>query len=307
MSHFTRQYPSAVRLEKMNPNHDETGRFSSGSATGNAVKHFNEAKLHDIAAKTTVGEVSAAHLAASAAHSKAGSEYDYASKMYRSDGLIADSAVRDAEVMGAKANDLSKTAKIVDGSSLSALYASVAKPDGGFTYQPTSGHQPTKGYALSIYPDRSVAMDATKISSQDLVDYAAKNSDLFVKSDHYMGAWHDPETGKVFLDVSVVKTDEKEAIALALKHDQIAYFDLGNFKSVTVKKEYGNGQGQAEAGPASGGRLSGRDPGTHRDHVQAPDGQGHDSGRDEVRKGQAGPKSRRVGLSRFVSTTHQGG
>jgi len=119
-------------------------------------------------------------------------------------------------------------------SALQAMYDRVSQPDGGFTYQPTTGSEPKEGFALSIYPERSFAKAAKDFTFDDLVKYAVENKDVFTKKDHYLGAWHDPASGQVFLDVSMVTKDAKVAEALCQKHDQIAYFDLGQMKSVTV-------------------------------------------------------------------------
>jgi adenylylsulfate kinase-like enzyme len=129
----------------------------------------------------------------------------------------------------------------VNESKLKDLYSRISKPDGGFTYQPVSDSEPSSGFALSIYPSRSFAKDVKELSFDDLVSYAIRNRDLFEKSDHFLGAWHDPETGKVFLDISVVTNDVDKAEQLARQHDQIAYFDLGTGKSVTVNREATSG------------------------------------------------------------------
>lgn len=124
---------------------------------------------------------------------------------------------------------------------LHEIYREVSKPDGGFTYQPVTEHSPTKGFAVSPYPERSFAKPVKDFTFSDLVDYAIKNRDAFANRDHYLGGWHDPASGKVFLDVSVVKTNRKEAHALALAKDQIAYFDLETFESVTVNEKATSG------------------------------------------------------------------
>jgi hypothetical protein len=124
---------------------------------------------------------------------------------------------------------------------LTEMFGRVQKPDGGFTYSPSHKSEPTEGYALSIYPDRSFAVDAKDLKLKHLVDYAIKNKDLLHQPGNHIGAWHDAGTGKVFLDVSMVTHDEKQAHTLALKHDQIAYFDLKKGASVTVNRSATSG------------------------------------------------------------------
>lgn len=122
-----------------------------------------------------------------------------------------------------------------------SLMSRLTEPDGGFTYQPLTGDEPKEGFAVSPYPDRSFAKGWEDFTSDDLARYAKRNKDLFKKSGHYMGAWHDPESGKVFLDVSIVSKDARVANRLALAHDQIAYFDLKTGKSITVNKHATSG------------------------------------------------------------------
>jgi hypothetical protein len=136
------------------------------------------------------------------------------------------------------------------GGELRGLLDRVGKPDGGFTYSPTLRTEPTEGYALSIHPERSAVVDAETIKLKDLAEFVAKNRDLLSKEGNHFGAWHDPESGKVFLDVSTVTPDPKVAESLALKHDQIAYFDLKRGQSVTVKgTAHGPQASAASVGP----------------------------------------------------------
>lgn len=122
-----------------------------------------------------------------------------------------------------------------------ALFSKITKPDGGFTYQPLTDQEPKAGFAVSPYPDRSFAKPAQALKFADLVGYAKKNKDLLKQQDHYIGAWHDPDSGTVYLDVSVMADDEAKAAKLALEKDQIAYFDLAHGKSVTVNKSATSG------------------------------------------------------------------
>lgn len=124
---------------------------------------------------------------------------------------------------------------------MQSMLSRVAEKDGGFTYQPLSDREPKGGYAVSIYPDRSFAKDVNALQFADLKRYVRANKDLLSQPDHFIGAWHDPETDKVYLDISIVSDDEKKAADLASRHDQIAYFDLGKGASVTVNRSATSG------------------------------------------------------------------
>jgi len=132
----------------------------------------------------------------------------------------------------AKAEDDER--KIVPREDIRELFERVAAPDGGFTYQPVSDKSPKGGYVVSPYPNASKAFDLSDFRPGDLMGYYAKHRDTFRNPGHFLGAWHDKESGKVFLDISVVKKTRGEASRVALAKDQIAYFDLAAMKSVTV-------------------------------------------------------------------------
>lgn len=117
-------------------------------------------------------------------------------------------------------------------------------PDGGFTYDPRTDAEPTEGFALSVHPERSkVFASASEVTKQALAEYTIKNWDLLSQSGNHIGGWNDPQTGKVYLDVATVKPTAAEAEALALNHDQIAYFDLKAGKSIDVNRAAKSGQG----------------------------------------------------------------
>jgi hypothetical protein len=124
----------------------------------------------------------------------------------------------------------------------------VRQPDGGFTFNPVTGASASSGYAVSPYPERSQVMDISKMSDKAIRSavnaYGVKNKDIISKPGVFVGGWHDPENkGKVYLDISVVTKTAAAAERLALKHDQIAYFDFQTFQSVTVNKDAKSGQG----------------------------------------------------------------
>lgn len=115
-----------------------------------------------------------------------------------------------------------------------SLVERISAPDSGFTYSMVTGHEPKTGYVLSIHKDREQALPLDKVTLDTLIDYTQKNADLLTKPENYLGAWHDPESHKVFLDVSSVTQDAQEAAKLAKEFQQLAYFDLGTMSSVPV-------------------------------------------------------------------------
>lgn len=128
---------------------------------------------------------------------------------------------------------------------LSPFVERLKAPDGGFTYSPTTTAEPKTGYAVSPYPERSRVFTAEEFAQQPtklVMQYVVQNWDVLQQPEHYLGGWHDPESGKIFLDISIVKATPEAATATALAHDQIAYFDLDKKQSVDVNRAAKSGQ-----------------------------------------------------------------
>lgn len=120
-----------------------------------------------------------------------------------------------------------------------------SEADGGSTFNPYTNESPQAGFCYSPYPERSKefnSIDELSISTYN--NYLEDNSDLLSKDNHYIGTWNDPATGKIYLDISVNTLDAKEARQQCKDKDQIAYFDLQDFNSVTVDQNATSGQGK---------------------------------------------------------------
>ena len=144
---------------------------------------------------------------------------------------------------------------------LRSVLNDLLKPDGGFTYSLTTRTSPTDGFSLSLHKDREKVLDVKTLTLMDLDAFAKANSDLLRQSGNYFGAWHNPEDGKVYLDISTVVPEAAEAQRLGKLHDQIAYFDLAHFTSVPVQKQESYGEEETDAplsGVEGGGTLRGR-------------------------------------------------
>ena len=107
-------------------------------------------------------------------------------------------------------------------------------PDGGYTRHPNTGREESIGFFVSPYPDREVAIPVDRLRPIDILRFGKANADLLRMDYHYEGAWHDPETGIVSLDVSVKTLDAAEARRLAEQHQQVAFFDAQTGASVEV-------------------------------------------------------------------------
>ena len=168
------------------------------------------------------------------------------------------------------------------GMKLRSLYSRMVEPGGGFTYNPRSGTEPTTGLAVSIHPERSAVFDPKTVRTADLFHYVANNADLLAQDGSHLGAWNDPDSGKLFLDVTHVLPESSPDAArqLCLDHDQIAYFRLSDFTTITVNRDAKSGgvvkheqartvadarQGHAGRTSPSGGAAMGKADGQEND------------------------------------------
>lgn len=107
------------------------------------------------------------------------------------------------------------------------------EPDGGYTYNPRTAKDVTKGFAVATHEDRGrVLTNAKSAGASDVSSFAEANSDLLAEPRNMLGGWHDPDTGKAHLDISEVFDDRDEAIAVGRKHNQISIMDLSTFETI---------------------------------------------------------------------------
>lgn len=114
-----------------------------------------------------------------------------------------------------------------------SLTDAVTVPDGGFTVEPATGRDVTGGYAVSVHPEceRVIATP----SEADLATYVIDHAPTLSQPGRRFGGWHDPDTGLVHLDVSLVVESLDEALALARDNNQLAVFDLTMLASISVR------------------------------------------------------------------------
>lgn len=118
-----------------------------------------------------------------------------------------------------------------------ALQRSIAGSvkNGGATIAPASGALVTSGYAVSTergLEKQVPAADFEKNPATHVLDYMAANREALAKPGAVLGLWQD--SGKYFIDVSMVEPDREKAMALGRANDQLAIFDLGKGETVTL-------------------------------------------------------------------------
>lgn len=116
---------------------------------------------------------------------------------------------------------------------LIAMADALSVPDGGFTVDPRDGSNVRHGYAVSVHPEHEHVITGP-VTVGDLVDYVAHAADCLSLPGRVLGGWRDPQTGHVFLDVSVVSENLSDALILATASNQIAIFDFVTMCSLPV-------------------------------------------------------------------------
>lgn len=129
------------------------------------------------------------------------------------------------------------------------IFTRVKSPDGGGTITKDGRQSPISGFCYSPYPEISQCYNSAeefapdqKTLQNNLIKFYNKNKSYFKDSNSFIGFWNDPETGKVYLDVSKVTDDAANARSECKQHDQIAFFDLQSYESVTVDPNAKSGQ-----------------------------------------------------------------
>lgn len=105
-----------------------------------------------------------------------------------------------------------------------------ATEKGGTTFNVASGKslsQKDPLYVVSIYPDRSVILGpGQKLTPEQVASFIKANQDLLSDKNNSVGTWKDPESGKVYLDVSWTTPNRALAEYGGWKYNQKAIWDV---------------------------------------------------------------------------------
>lgn len=152
---------------------------------------------------------------------------------------------------------LSKFAKRIKGNdseveNLRDLLKDLKSPDGGATMSISFNSKekaivPTVGFCASPYPEYSKVLNSVKeVNHLTLLKYMdsldGRGQDILLEKDVYIGLWNDPNSGKIYLDISKRYITSEDARIACEQNDQIAYFDLQMLESVEVNSKAKSGQ-----------------------------------------------------------------
>lgn len=102
-------------------------------------------------------------------------------------------------------------------------------PGEGFTYSPFNREHRKTGYAVSIYPERSDVIDAKDLTQERVEKFVENNKDLLTRAENSVGGWYDPESKKVYLDVSFTTPSRELAEFAGKEYNQKAIGDLAKY------------------------------------------------------------------------------
>lgn len=148
------------------------------------------------------------------------------------------------EVSSSRAGDVIEMVTAVRIVTLVAMADALTVPDGGFSIDPRTGADTSRGFAVSVHPECERMFDRD-ITADDLFVYLVEMAGTLSLPDRVWGGWRDPATGHVFLDVSVVVDSRIRALTLAAAHDQRAIFDFSACASIPTVPAAGKGQNDA--------------------------------------------------------------
>ncbi|WP_144024019.1 hypothetical protein [Amycolatopsis keratiniphila] len=119
---------------------------------------------------------------------------------------------------------------------LAELAAACDVPDGGFTVDPITGVTPRAGFAVSVHPQYEHVTDAPATAA-DLAAYLTRHAPILTVAGRAFGGWHNPDNGRVYLDVSIVVPTLAEALDHGRAARQLSVYDLAIGACIDVPAE----------------------------------------------------------------------
>lgn len=132
-------------------------------------------------------------------------------------------------------------------SDIKSVLSGIHTPSAGATISLQNNNSvkiPVVGFCASPYPEFSKVYESSQeLNALEIFEFIESvDPGIFEQEETYIGIWNDPETGKVYLDVSKRYFTAEDARIACENNDQIAYFDLQTFESVDVDREAKSGQ-----------------------------------------------------------------
>lgn len=108
--------------------------------------------------------------------------------------------------------------------------------EGGCTIS-TNGTVPVTGYALSEHKEHEEIIPIADFTSQHVENFRTEHEELLARPNSYIGGWFNEDNDTVYLDISTVLPERREAMARARGARQAAIWDLGKLEEIRVEKD----------------------------------------------------------------------
>ena len=115
-----------------------------------------------------------------------------------------------------------------------------ATEKGGYSVNLPTGTTPAEGLMMGKYanvdPRNMVLEPGQRLSESEVSDFVKRNIDALSKEENYMGTWKDPESSKVYLDVSrrFEPGEVRKATKFGERTGQLAGYNVGEGASFPV-------------------------------------------------------------------------
>lgn len=117
---------------------------------------------------------------------------------------------------------------------LAKTVAVLQRTHGGFTYSLYRGNLAgTAGYAVAVFPHRSVVFNGTATERQ-LAQFVQDNLGLLQDPQLNLGGWYDRRSSQTYLDISAVISSRELAVRMAREHHQKSITDLKNLEEIPI-------------------------------------------------------------------------
>lgn len=104
---------------------------------------------------------------------------------------------------------------------------------GGATVSIVTGvRPPTTGYGVSLAGFEHVS--EKRAVGRKVAAYADKHAAVLAKPNHYLGAWVDRESGKLYLDITEVFAERVPAIRAGIARQQLAIWDYSDGEEIRL-------------------------------------------------------------------------
>ncbi len=119
-----------------------------------------------------------------------------------------------------------------------ALFADLHAENSGASLSLQDAQKPSKGFMVSLrgYEQK---IEATRfIVGSEIAEYLqdnVANARRLKAGPLFLGSWYDDATARVYLDLSICVASKGQAVEVARKNNQRAFYDVTNQRTISVE------------------------------------------------------------------------